>query len=216
MSPLPIRMQDRWEKRTELNLGEGTIYWHILLHDHPQVRALASEAQRRLSSFTGLHFTPEKWLHVTTLVVGSTVQIPSEQTTAMLREATRTLSDVQPISVSLGRVLYHPEAIMLGVQPERALDPILQGVRAATRSALGKDGAISGSFSSWTPHVTVAYSTAEQPAEPIIATLGKKLPTRTVLVNAVTLVIQRGAERLWDWKPIGTIRLGTGPAGQND
>jgi 2'-5' RNA ligase len=206
MSPLPVRMRDRWRDRAEAASGQGTIYWHILLRDQPEALAVAGEAQERLSGFAGLHLTPQQWLHITTLLVGETGRISTQQTTRMLREAKRALSGVQPVTVELGRVLYHPEAVMLGVEPQRALDPILEGVRAGTRAAVGEDGAINGS---WIPHMTVAYSTTEQSAAPTIDRLGKRLPSRTVRIDAVSLVIQWGPERLWNWETIGTIRLTT-------
>jgi 2'-5' RNA ligase len=209
MSPFPTQMRDRWQNRTEPEPGHGTIYWHMLFHDHPQVRATVKEAQDRLSGFAGLHMTPAKWLHMTALIAGTTDQVSPDQTAAMLFAATQTLSSVRPIPVTLGRVMYHPEAIMLGIRPERALDPILEAVQNATRRATDSVGTINGSLPSWTPHVTVSYSTAEQPAGPIIATLGKELPGCEVVVSAVSLVIQWGPERLWDWEPVGTVQLGT-------
>lgn len=211
MSPLPARMRDRWRDRADAKSGQGTIYWHILLRDQLNALAMAKEAQERLSCFAGLHMTPQESLHITTLLVGSTNSISSQQTTQMLHEATRTLSGVEPINVTLGRILYHPEAIMLGVYPQRALDPILEGVRTGTREAIGEEGSINGSFSSWTPHITVAYSTADQPAAPIIDRLGKELHNCTMLIDSVSLIIQWGPERLWDWETVGTIRLAKGP-----
>jgi 2'-5' RNA ligase len=207
MSPLPVQMRDRWRDRAEAKPGQGTIYWHILLRDQPKALAMAKEAQERLSRFAGLHMTPQQSLHITMLLVGSTDSIAAQQTTQMLHEAKRALSGVQPVNVTLGRILYHPEAIMLGVHPERALDPILEGVRAGTRDAIGGEGAINGSFSSWTPHATVAYSTAEQSAAPLINSLGRHLPNCTILIDAVSLVVQWGPERLWDWETVGIIRL---------
>jgi 2'-5' RNA ligase len=206
-------MRDRWHNRPDAKPGQGTIYWHILLHDQPKALAMAGEAQERLSSFPGLHMTPKERLHITTLLVGSTDSISSQETTRVLDEAKRALIRAQPINIALGKILYHPEAIMLGVDPQRALDPILDGVRAGTRHATGEGGAINGSFSSWTPHITLAYSTTDQPAAPIIDTLGRGLPNCTVLIDAVSLVIQWGPERLWNWETLGTIRLPPGPIG---
>ncbi|WP_425551003.1 2'-5' RNA ligase family protein [Actinoallomurus oryzae] len=200
-------MRDRWRNRAETEPGQGTIYWHILLQDKPNALALAREAQERLSSVPGLHMTPRERLHITTLLVGSADSSSSEQTARMLEETRRTLAGVQPVGITLGHILYHPEAIMLGVHPQRALDPILNGVRAGMRHALGEEGTINGAFPSWTPHITVAYSTTDQAAAPIIDILGRELPTCTVLIDAVSLVVQWGPERLWDWQTIGTIRL---------
>jgi hypothetical protein len=113
MSPFPERMRDRWQNRADTGPGRGIIYWHILLHDQPDAVALAEEAQERLSSFSGLHLTPLERLHITTLLVGSTGSVSAQQTTRILDETKRALASVQPISVTLGRILYHPEAIML-------------------------------------------------------------------------------------------------------
>jgi 2'-5' RNA ligase len=200
-------MRDRWQNRADTKPGQGTIYWHILLQDQPDVLALTDEAQERLSSFPGLHMTPRERLHITTLLAGPANSISVEQTTQMLEEARGTLASVRPISVTLGHILYHPEAIMLGVHPQGTLDPILDGVRAATRNAIREEGVTSGAFSSWTPHITMAYSTADQPAAPIINMLGRELPTCTLVIDAVSLVIQWGPERLWNWEILETIRL---------
>src|SRR5262249_43010279 len=123
------------------------------------------------------------------------------------------------IPVDLGTIRYHPRAIMLGVQPVRALEP----VRAAVQRATGPVAA-NGGVSRWVPHVTIAYSTVGQPAAPIIRalgmevptlgmevpTLGMEVPSRRVMIQSVSLVIQWGPERSWDWEPVGTIEFGPG------
>jgi hypothetical protein len=65
MSPLPSEMTDRWHSRPEPEAGQAQLYWHILMNEQPEVRALAALAQRRLARFTGLHFTPHERLHST-------------------------------------------------------------------------------------------------------------------------------------------------------
>lgn len=209
MSPFPTEMRDRWQGRSEPSPGQGTVYWHILFRDHPQVCATARTAQERLANFTGLHMTPQKWLHATALAVGSTDEITSNQMGMMVSEVRQVLSTVQPVSVTLGRVLYHPEAIALEIRPKDALDPILKGVQYATRMATGKDRLVDGSLPKWPPHVTLSYSTARQPVGPIVDVLGKELPGCEVRICTVSLVIQWGPERLWNWELVGTAQLGT-------
>jgi hypothetical protein len=55
---------------------------------------------------------------------------------------------------------------------------------------------------------SVSYSTADQPAGPIIAALGTAIRSRHLQIRSVSLVIQWGPERLWDWEPVDTIELG--------
>jgi 2'-5' RNA ligase len=208
MSPLPQQLVDRWENRSENGPGEGTIYWHILLGDNAELRSTAQKAHARLAKFSDLHQTPLRWLHITTLIAGPTDEITYSEMSGMLAEARTILLDTAPIRVSFNRVLYHPEAIVLGVYPQGALAPIHEAALAATRTITGRDGKISDCKQPWKPHVTLCYSTGRQSAEPIIAALGRELPACEVSVQSLSLVVQRGPERLWDWHHIGTARLG--------
>lgn len=107
VSPLPTYMRDRWSNRAEPKILEG---------------------------FSGFRLTPPRWLHITTLVAGSTAELARDQMSAMVSEAQQRLGDVDPISVTVGKVLYQPEAVMLHVQPVEALQPILGAARAATQT----------------------------------------------------------------------------------
>jgi 2'-5' RNA ligase len=210
VTPVPDQTRDRWDSRAEPDPGQGAIYWHILFRDNPAVRATAEEAQARLASFRDLHMTPREWLHATALVAGTTDDISDEDLNLMLAEARRHLGRVQPISVTISPVLYHPEAIMLGFTPEGALDPIHDAVRQATLTATGRVGGVTGPTGRWTPHLTLSYSTGEQPMAPIAAALGHEVPRCDITVRAVSLVIQWGPERFWNWQPVGMANLGTG------
>ena len=210
MNGLPVQMIDRWQDRAEPAPGEGLIYWHMLVGTDPEVIALVREARRKLAPFTGLHLTPYAWLHITALIAGPASEISGEGARQLASVAGRLLADIPPAQVTIGEILYHPEAIMLAVRPAEALLPVLEAVREATRLVTGSPGR-TGSKSSWTPHVTIAYSTTPQPAEPIINALGRTLPERKIQISQVSLVNQRGPERNWDWHPEATIRFGITP-----
>jgi 2'-5' RNA ligase len=176
------------------------------MRDYPAVGDLAQQAHDRLGSFTGLHVTPLEWLHMTALVAGPIEQFTLPQIKQMAASAAACLAGTPPITVSLGKILYHPEAIMLAVTPAEALAPIRAAALTATREITGSG---SGDDGQWTPHVTLCYSTARQAAEPIIDALGMQLPERQIQVSAVSLVIQNGPERDWRWTVASTVRLGT-------
>ncbi len=206
MSPLPAEFTNRWQDRSEPAPGEGLLYWHMLVGHHPEVTALAQEIRQRVAGFDGIHLTPPNWLHMTTLIAGPSADIHQQQIEEMAASAQRRLAAQPPIPVTLGRVLYHPEAIMLAAEPPAALAPIREAALAATREVTASQPPPDVT---WTPHITVCYSESRQPAEPIIAAIGRHLPERRVEISEVSLVIQQGPERLWDWHPVATIRLGT-------
>jgi 2'-5' RNA ligase len=207
VSPLPAQMRDRWKNRGETPQGKGTVYWHMLMGGYPEVRSTAARVQKQLAHLGGLHMTPLDWLHMTALVVGSTDDISQDEMRGMLEVTSRSLAHVAPIRVTLGRVLYHPEAIMLGVQPDGALDPVFHATRTATQEILGQEGMTTSGPGAWVPHMTLCYSTAQQPARPLIDAVGLRVPDCCITINTVTLVTQWGPERDWRWEPFDKVTL---------
>lgn len=205
MTALPAQMTDRWRHRTDPAPGEDTVYWHMLMADYPQVVDLAHDAQDRLAQFSGLHMTPLERLHMTTLVAGPAPTFTRSQLDRMIEIAAGLLADTAPITVTLGRILYHPQAIMLGVSPTAALAPIRNA--AVKTTCLVSEREIPDGDSAWIPHITICYGTADQPAAPIIAKLGTSLPRCHVRISALSLVTQHGPERDWDWSTLATIKL---------
>lgn len=207
MNAFPVRMRDRWSSRIEPAAGHGVVYWHILMNMYPEARAAAADAQRLLARFPGLHLTPPEWLHITTAIVGSTDDITRDQMAAMVEEAQHLARDVAPTSVSIQKILYHPEAIILSVQTAEALWPIRRIAQAVTQNVDERAETFCEPHP-WTPHMTIAYSTANQEVEPIVSVLGRSVQERLITVESLTLVIQWGPERLWNWEPVGTVQLG--------
>jgi 2'-5' RNA ligase len=203
---LPDRMRDRWKNRPDLAAGEGAVSWHLLMRDYPQVVSLARSAQQRLAGFDGLHMTPLQWLHITTLYAGPAAAFSPNQLRQMTDSATDLLAETPPAAVTLGQVLYHPEAIVLGVSPTETLTAIYDAARSATHHVTGEQ-APHDNPAHWLPHITVCYSTSSQPAKPIVEALGTRLPRCDIDIGALSLIVQHGPERAWDWSIISTIRL---------
>jgi 2'-5' RNA ligase len=184
------------------------VCWHLLLGDQEPVQAMAREAQQRLAGFTGLHRTPLRWLHATVLLAGRAGDLTQADMDQMLTKARLKLNGTMPTTVTLSRVIYHPEGILLPMSPASALAPIFEAAQAATLEVTGNPGVTSTPGPSWVPHVTLCYSTSQQPAAPIIAALGKSLPAREITIDKLTLVIQRGPAMSWDWRLVDTLQLG--------
>src|SRR5262249_9829293 len=159
--------------------------------------------------FTELHMTPSERLHITTLRVCEIGAVTSERLRQITSSAARSLSHVATIPVRLGKILYHPEAIMLAVTPADDLAPLLEAAIGSTE-AVRRAPIAPTATASWTPHITLCYSTSEQPAQPIIDALGTRLPERETYVRSLSLVIQDGPEREWNWTVAGTVNL-SGP-----
>lgn len=206
MSYPPSQMVNRWQGRSEPRPGQGQLYWHILLKDEPRFQTLASIAQEKLAGFADLHLTPKQWLHLTVMPAGFAEDFTTADIKEMTQRVRRLLSGMPPIIITFSRIFYHPEAIVLGVQPAGALDALFGAIRCATSVVKGQDEV--SSDEPWTPHVTLAYSTAVQPVAPIIAALGQKLFSCDVTIRCVNLIVQEGPERLWKWRSLAEVPLG--------
>jgi 2'-5' RNA ligase len=205
---LPDQFTDRQHDHPGAPDFSDSVCWHLLLGDLAPVREIVRQARQRLAPFTGLHMTPMRWLHVTVLLAGREAELTQADMDEMLARARLKLSSIAPVSVTLGRVIYHPEGIVLAVSPASALVPVFEAARAATLDVTGNSGVTSTPGPSWIPHVTLCYSTSQQRAAPIIAALGKALPGCEVTIDKLSLVVQRGPALSWDWRPVGTAHLG--------
>jgi 2'-5' RNA ligase len=205
---LPEQFTDRRQHRPGAPDFSDSVCWHLLLGDAEPVQKIATQAQQRLAGFTGLHMTPLRWLHATVLLAGRAAALTSADMDQMLTNARLKLNGTAPQTVTLGRVIYHPEGIVLPMSPASALTPVFEAVQTATLEVTGTPGVTSTAGPSWLPHVTLCYSTSQQPAAPIIAALGKSLSACEVTIDTLSLVIQHGPALSWDWRPVGTIRLG--------
>jgi 2'-5' RNA ligase len=204
MDPLPTLMADHWRPKPGRRPGRPRYHWHMLFHDQPGVRRLAAAAQRKLAGLPGLDLVPGQWLHLTTFAVGYADEVPQASLDVMAAAAGQALAAVAPIPVTLGRVVYYPEAVVLAVEPPGALQPVLDAVTAATRAG-GREGRTS--TNPWLPHVTVAYSHDTGPAEPIIAALGHRLPSTEITIKSVSLVAQAQVARSWQWRTVAEVHF---------
>ena len=161
-------------------------------------------ARHRVASFSGFHMTPLKWLHITVLTGGPADHVPAGGLQQMVDTASELLSDSEPTSVTIGKLLVPPRGHHARRRAGRcpSADP-----RRGTDCGKHHDGYGGMDDSPWKPHITLCYSTACQPAEPVMAALGPALPAREIRIDTVSLVIQHGPERLWDWRIAGTVHF---------
>ena len=204
MSPIPAQMTSHWWQRPGRLPGREQYHWHMLFHDQPKVRELVATAQGKIAGQPGLDMIPMPWLHLTAYVVGFADEIAGSAIEEMTADARRRLSATPPIQVSLGRVGYATEAIVLPAEPFGALTPVLDAVRDATRAS-GCHGHTD--TSPWLPHISIAYSNTVIPTAPIIAALGRWLPRTEITIRSVSLVAQTQVGRSWQWRPVAEISL---------
>lgn len=206
MSPYPAQLEDHWTLEPEVDPARTQLMWLMVVGGDPQIAELARAGQAKLAGLPGLDIVPGEWLHITTLIAGFSDEVTPDQVAVMAGHATQLLAETPPIQITLGRILYHPRAVMLAAQPGEALEPVLEAVKEATRKGTGNDGHLH--FEPWTPHITLAYSNTSHPASPVIDALGRELPRQQATIRSVSLVTQ-APEQQWTWQAVANVQLGS-------
>lgn len=206
MSPLPTQMTDHWAIQPGTDPQHRQLMWPVALGADRTVTELAGQAHRRIAGIPGLDLVPPRWLHLTTLTSGPADDISPGPLAAMIEEAQYLLAAIGPITITLGRVLYHPRAVMLDAGPAGPFEPVIEAIQTATRHA-GSSTALY--HDPWRPHITLAYSNAIRPAAPVIRALGRSLPAREVTIRSVSLVTQSPGQR-WTWDLVADLPLAAG------
>ena len=203
---LPDQMTDRWQHRPEPAPGEGVVSWHMLVRDYPEVVDLARQAQQRLAGLDGLHMTPLRWLHVTTLLAGPAADFSPVKLRQMTETAADLLASMPTAAVTLGQVLYHPEAIMLGVTPVKALTAIYDAARSGTHRVTGEQ-APDGRPARWRRTSRSATARLAGPPSPSLTRWARIFPDATSTCVRSASSSSMAPERAWDWSIVSTIRL---------
>jgi 2'-5' RNA ligase len=164
------------------------------------------QCQDKLAGLAGLDLVPTRWLHMTTQIVGFADEISDAETTAMVAGTSAMLAELEPVEVELGKVWFHSEAVMLGIRPARALDPVREAIRASVAASVRVHQL--ADEPQWTPHISIAYSNSDGPAAPVIAALGDQRESRPLRVGQVHLVEQVRGDRSYHWEQRVVVRLG--------
>jgi 2'-5' RNA ligase len=196
-------MTDHWVVQPGTDLHRRQLMWPVTFGADLTIIELAGQAHKRLAGIPGLDLVPPRWLHLTTLTSGPADDIAPDGLDGMIAEARHLLAGIAPITITLGRVLYHPRAIMFDAGPAEPFQPVIEAIQAAAFRARRSTELY---HDPWRPHITFAYSNATRPAAPVIEALGRGLQAREVTIRSVSLVAQSPEQR-WTWDLIADLSL---------
>ncbi|MEV5707322.1 2'-5' RNA ligase family protein [Actinoallomurus sp. NPDC052274] len=199
-------MTNHWWWRPGVRPGRRLYVWHILFDDRPEVERVVEECRDRLAVLPGLDLVPTSWLHMTTQIVGFADEISEAELHDMITAVSGRMRSVAPTNVSLGRPLFHSEALVLGVVPRDGLDGIRSGIRRAVAMTVRANRLADDP--DWVPHLSVAYSNSDTSAEPVISAMQSPPAPVDVRIDAINLVSQERVGHSYVWDRIATVQLG--------
>jgi 2'-5' RNA ligase len=184
--------------------------WYITFADLPAVRELTRQAQERLAGLDGLDLVPAQWLHMTVQSVGFTDEVSSADVDAIVAAARHRLANVGAPRVRIGPAQVVGEGVIVTVLPRDALAKDgLTAVRDGLLAAIADTwpAAAVPESAGWMPHVSVAYSHVNGPADAYEAALAGEDTTVDVTISAVRMIILGRDEHTYTWNEHAKVPL---------
>lgn len=208
------RLRDHWWPRPGWRPGRRMYTWHLTF-EHTD--ALHEHTRRYQSALTGphLHLVPPEWLHLTVQALGYADEITHTERDAAVDGVAAALRAVPPFTLSFGRPVVRSEAVAMHPTPAEPVHELWATIRAGIADALGGNAVPTGpeQTDGFRPHVSIAYSRADQDAASVIAALDEAhghIGAVRVPVTAVSLIEQErllAPHWLYRWTTVATTTL---------
>ena len=201
------RMRDHWWWRPGWRVGRAFYTWHLTFDHAPDVHRLAGEYAEALD-IPGLDVIPPRWLHLTMQGIGFTDEIPESEDDAIADAARRRLAQVPSFDVMLGPTLTDPEVVRLHVHPAEPVAQVRAAIREGIADVWGPDR-VPEAEAGFTPHVSLAYSSSDGPAEPILRAAGSRtVEPASARISEAQLIVLNRDHREYQWENFAVAALG--------
>src|SRR5215470_1357059 len=194
---LPGAMRDHWWWRPGWAVGRTFYTWHITFDNHPDLRRLADFYAPVLARLPMLDPVPARWLHLTTQGIGFTDEVDRADVEAIVRATQTRLARLTSFKVTFGPPTVDAEAIKIEVRPVERLVDLRNSIRHAIADTWGHDR-VPEPEEDWRPHVSLAYSNAAGPAQPIADALAAHpQQSAEITIPAVSLIALNRDRRMY-------------------
>ncbi|MGK5522276.1 2'-5' RNA ligase family protein [Micromonospora sp. URMC 107] len=200
-------VRDHWWWRPGWRVGRRFYAFHVTFENQPELYRLVDSYRSALAAAPTATLIPDQWLHLTMQGIGFTDETSDATLAAIIEEAGKQLAQLPAVAVEFGEIVVADEAI---VMPALPAEPV-QRLRAATRTAIGHvvgEDQVPEDPNRYRPHVSVAYLTADGPAEPYVRAVQSIAPQPVpVTIRHVDLIEMHRDQRMYVWQRVAQLKL---------
>ncbi|MCP9211449.1 2'-5' RNA ligase family protein [Streptomyces sp. NEAU-Y11] len=200
-------MANHWWWRPGWSVGRRFYTWHLTVGDQPDVQRYAAVYRDALAHLPGLDPIPDQWLHLTMQGLGFINEVDEHEVQAITAAAQSRLADLPPLELNLTDVTVTPEAVLAPAQPADAVTAVRNTIRAAIADVWPS---IPEAPDGFRPHVSIAYSNAQAPAEPVYQALStvNTAPATAARIAAADLIVIHRDRRMYEWETYAQAPIG--------
>ncbi|MGV4984493.1 2'-5' RNA ligase family protein [Streptomyces sp. NRAIS4] len=207
MSTPPDTMRNHWWWRPGWSVGRRFYTWHLTFEGQDDVHQLAARYRDVLAPLGDiLTPIPDRWLHLTMQGIGFVGEVNEQDVNAIVDAAKVRLAAVPAFDLQIGPHVSDPEAILLHVHPDGPVHAVRNAIRSAIGDVLDE---VPENADGFTPHVSVAYSASDGPADPIRQALeGLDITPAHARITSAELIVINRDNQMYEWEPFATVPLG--------
>jgi 2'-5' RNA ligase len=200
-------VRDHWWWRPGWHVGRRFYAFHITFAGNRKLQRLADTYRQSLNNVSTVTIVPNRWLHLTMQGVGFTDELPATAVDQLTQEAREEIAGLPAFEVEFGEIVVADEAIVMPAEPAEPLRQLRRVTRHAIGAVLGNDQVPEDAYR-FRPHVSVAYITADGPAEPYLNAVRAVQPDPArVRIDHVDLIEMQRDDRMYEWTTVAALPL---------
>ncbi len=204
-------MRDHWWWRPEWRVGRHFYACHFAIDRHSELTRLIAAYQEKINHIPGLDLIPARWLHLTMQGIGFVDEVTDEELCRLGESLRGRLATLAPPTITFHRPVVRSEAVYLLAAPAEPVIEVRRAVRTVIADILGADRLPEGpeQVVAFQPHVSLAYSNAEQDARPIVHALAEvEAAPAVITLDQVDLLEFHRDQRMYEWTTVQPLRIG--------
>jgi 2'-5' RNA ligase len=203
-------MRNHWWWRPGWKTGRSFYTWHVTFADQPGAQRLVADYAPALAELPTLDPVPARWLHLTLQGLGFTDEIDRSDVDRIVAAAGKRCAELEPFTITIGPAHVDPETVQMPARPLEPLAELRLAIRAAVGDVWGPDD-VPEPEDGFRAHVSLGYSNADGPAEPVAEALhAHDEHTTEVTVSSVTLIDLNRDHEAYEWTDVASVELSGG------
>jgi 2'-5' RNA ligase len=199
-------MRDHWWWRPGWNVGRRFYTWHLTFGGQEDVHRFAERYRAVLPGDGRLDPIPDQWLHLTMQGIGFIDEVDRADVDAIVDAARVRLAAVPAFDIALSAPVLDPEAVLVPVHPGEPVRAVRDAIRTAIGDVLPE---VPEKADGFRPHVSVAYSNSDGPADSIGQALeAANVPTAAAHIDSAELIVLHRDNQMYEWEPYASVGIG--------
>jgi 2'-5' RNA ligase len=200
-------VRDHWWWRPGWQIGRRFYAFHITFDGNSDLQQLVGAYRDALADIPTVTLIPDRWIHLTMQGIGFADEVPTVDVQRIAQRASKELLRIPPFDVSFGDIVVADEAIALPAEPAEPVRDLRNATRRAIAAVLGEDQ-VAEDPQRFRPHVSVAYITADGPANTYIDAVKAAQPDAVrVRIEHVDLIEMHRDNRMYEWTTVAALPL---------